>query len=413
MKVQRPKVKDQIQLDTEVLLMLAHFAEKYIPAAKDYSPLEIVQEFRRWTLNEIDYRKEAANCEVFRTFFKNDVHIYGPKVFWDYSTDSVLTLEYIEGESLGKIMSGMTSEKVDKKLVAHRIGESFIRQYFEYGYFHADPHPGNLFVVKNNNLVFLDFGMVGYLDQRLTSLASGMFLALIQRDAENLVTLALQIEESYDERAENEDVQQIVKVNALRKELNELLVQWPSSDEAGRFTRLFFDVVNAAIKNGFAVPVDLIMLSKSVMTLDIVMKELDPSINLEQWEGAMVQKILKEKFKTKRVKSQIQNTSIILDDLLKTLPESTARIINNLEKAKFGKGTELKDLLEYEQLLNASHRMNNYAILIAALIIGSTLIYQVRDQPKIMGLTLSHFGLYTGLILLVLFLITNFLRKGK
>lgn len=412
-KVQRPKAKEQILLDTQVLLLLAHLAEKYVATAKAYNPTGVVQEFGRWTLNELDYRKEATNCEVFNSFFKEDAHIYGPKVYWEYSSDKVLTLEYIAGDSLHEILAGKNKEQVNRKLIAERIGESFIRQYFEYGYFHADPHPGNLFVVKNNNLVFLDFGMVGFLDQRLTNIASGMLLALMQRDVENLVALAMQIEESYDERLQTQDMDKLVKINSFRKDVTQLLLQWPKTDQAGQFSRLFFDSVNVAINNGLAVPVDMVMLSKSIMTLDTVVKELNPDMNLEKWEKPLVEKILQKKFHAGRLKSRMQNTSIVMDDLLRTLPESTAKIIGNLEKAKFGSDVNSQQLAEYEQFLNASYRVNNFVILIVLVFIVSVLAYQMNNQPKFFGLTVSQLGLYVGLVLIFIFIINNLFRKGK
>jgi ubiquinone biosynthesis protein len=137
-KVQRPKAKEQIMLDTEVLLTLAHLAEKYSVEAKNFNIMETVQEFRRWTLNELDYRKEATNCEIFSNFFKKDKNIYGPKVFWDYSSSSVLCLEFVEGKQLSEVIKDGEYPQNEKTLLARHIADAFIRQFFEYGYFHAD-----------------------------------------------------------------------------------------------------------------------------------------------------------------------------------------------------------------------------------------------------------------------------------
>src|ERR1051326_5211738 len=139
-KVQRPGAKEQIQLDTEILLMVANWIDKHVPETAGLNLIGLVQEFRRWTLNELDYRKEATNCEVFAGFFKEDAHIRSPKVFWDYSSDSVLTLEFVHGVSLGELVSGRKHMQVDRKKLAHYIADAFVRQFFEFGYFHADPH---------------------------------------------------------------------------------------------------------------------------------------------------------------------------------------------------------------------------------------------------------------------------------
>lgn len=410
-KVQRPGAKEQIKIDTEVLLTLAHLAEKYFPEAKNYNLLEIVQEFRRWTLNELDYRKEATNCEIFSNFFKDDPHIFGPKVYWEYSGDSVLTLEFADGISLKEVVQAKGKNKVDKKLIAHRIADSFIKQCFDYGFFHADPHPGNIFVIKNGRLLFLDFGMVGFLDNRLTSIGSSMFLALIQKDIEMITRLMLQVEKDYDEKADQQDMRQIVKINAFRKDLNQLVLQWSTTGQDGQFTKLFYDLMNIAVKNGFGVPVDLMMLSKAVLTLDVVIKELDPKFRMEKWERPMVEKILSKKLSPKNVSSGLQSAAVVMEDILKKLPDSTATIISNLEKTHLSSGLSAEQLFEYEQLLNAKSVFSTYGTIAAAIIIASALMYEVASQPMIFGKTLSEWGLYLGLFLIIMLLISN-KKKG-
>lgn len=411
-KVQRPNAKQQIKLDTEVLLMLAHLIDKHVPDAKGYNLISVVQEFRRWTLNELDYRKEATNCEIFSEFFKNDPNVYGPKVYWEYSAESVLTLEYVDGFSLGDIIKGKKKIKVNKKELAHHIADSFIRQFFEYGYFHADPHPGNLFLIKNNHLMYLDFGMVGFLDNTLTGLGSAMFLALIQKDVENIVSILLKIEANYDEKADQKDMRDIVRVNNLRKELSVLILQWSSGSQAGQFTKLFSDMLRIGVKNGVGIPTDLVMLGKSITTLDVVVKELDKDFNMQEWEQPMVEKIMQKKLAGKNLSSQLQSKGLIVEDLIKRLPASTATVIDNLERGHFGMEINPQQLVGYERLLNANSRVNSYGTLLASVLIASALIYQVKGQPEFLGLSIAQIAFYGSLALVVLYFISN-LRKGK
>ncbi len=402
-KVQRPKAKEQIKLDIAVLLMLAHFVEKHIPGAKERGIVGVVKEFQRWTVNEIDYRKEATNCEVFANFFKDDKNVYSPKVYWDYSGDSVLCLEYVEGMSLGNVVKDLNNKKLNKKLIAHRLADSFIKQYFDYGYFHADPHPGNIFVLPGNKLMFLDFGMVGLLDSQLTALASGAFLALLQRDVEKIVAILVQIEQNYDERAQTKDVRDLVNVNGLRKEITQIVLQWASVGQAGQFTKLFYQIVDAAIQNGIAVPVDLTLFSKSIMTLDAVAHDLDPGLKIEEWEKPLVEKIVMERFKAEKIKDRTQGAALALDELLKKLPDSTATIVNNLERGKFGMEINTDQLLEYEKLLNANSHFSTYGTFFAAILIAGALIYQSGTHPLVWDIAIPGWGLYVGLGLIILF----------
>ena len=404
-KVQRPKAKELIKLDTQVLLMLAHFAEKHIEKAKDFRPIEMVQEFRRWTINELDYHKEAINGEIFNNFFKDDPQVYSPKVFWEYTGDSVLTLELVEGDALSDILKNIHHGKINKKLIVERMADSFIRQYFEFGYFHADPHPGNIFVIPGNKLMFLDFGMIGFMDAELTGLASGMFLALLQKDVEKILTMILKVEELYDERAQKQDIRDIVNINSLRKDLTQLVMQWSSTGKAQNFTQLINELIRAAIHNGVAVPVDLVMFSKSILTLDMVIHDLDPKFHLEKWEQPMVEKIIMERFKAEKIKNQAENIASALDSLVKRLPESTANIITNLERGRFGMELNAQQLVEYEKLLNVNSRFNTYGTLIAGIIIALALIYQSGTYPIVWKFTMPGWGVYLGIFLLFVWFI--------
>ncbi len=413
-KVQRPKAKEQILLDTEVLLAIAHIAEKYSSDAKKFNLLETVQEFRRWTLNELDYRKEATNCEIFTNFFKKDKNIYGPKVFWDYTSESVLCLEFVEGKQVSEVIKDLDYPQEEKAQLARHVADAFIRQFFEYGFFHADPHPGNVFVLPDNKILFLDFGMVGFLDESLTALGSAMFLALIQKDTQNLVDLFIKMEENYDERLKEQKVEDLVNINNLRKELNVLILQWSSgmSGQGNNFTKLFSEMLNIAVQNGISVPTDLTMMGKAIVTLDVVAKQLSSDFKIEEWEKSTLQRIVKRKLSAKNLQSRAQNMGLIIEDLIKRLPASSSSIVSNIEKGRFGMEINTQQLVDYERLLNANSKISSYGTLLGAIILASALIYQVTNQPKFFGFTIAQIGLYGSVILIALFFLGN-LKKGN
>ena len=236
---------------------------------------------------------------------------------------------------------------------------------------------------------------------------------LTKKDIEKLVTLLLKIEEDYDEKLDKKPLKEIVKVNALRKELNELVQQWTSKAGAGSFTKLFYELLNTAVRNGIGVPIDLIMLSKSIVTIDAVAKELDPEFRLEEWEGPLVEKIVLNKLKPKKIKSQLENTAYIFENIIKKFPESTEKILKNIETGKFGLDINTTQLLGYETLLDKTSRIKTQGTLIAGILIASALLYQVEDQPIIFGWPLAKIGLYTGLILAILLLVKNIFKKGE
>lgn len=404
-KVQRPKAKEMIKLDTEVLLMLAHWIDRHLPETKGYNLIEVVTEFQRWTLNELDYKKEAANCEIFSNNFKDDKRVYGPKVFWQYSSGSVLTLEFVNGISLGDLVSGRKEIKTDKKELAHIIADSFVRQFFEYGFFHADPHPGNIFILPGNKVLFLDFGMVGFLDEKLTGLGLGLFLSLIQKDIEGLVGGLLQIHENYGNKNRE------VNVNGLRRDLNQLVLQWPSDKQAGNFTLLLSEIMNTAVRNGVGIPTDLSMLGKAVVTLDAVVKQLDGQFSIDRWEEPLVEKILSKKLEPKGLAIKAKTGAFLLEDVIKKLPEATAKVLDDLEKGQLISRPDKGQLLEYEKLINANAKINTHGTLLAAVLLASALIFQVKGQPEIFGLSVAQIGLYGSLALIVMYLFSNINHK--
>jgi ubiquinone biosynthesis protein len=409
-KVQRPGAKKRVKTDIQVLYLAAHLIEKYMPALRAYNLRAIIDEFSRWTLNELDYRKEAGNCEIFANFFKDDPQVYSPKVFWEHSSASVLTLEFINGHSLSQIIANKANPK--RKEIARLLADAFIKQCFDYGFFHADPHPGNIFIIEKDKLMLLDFGMVGFLDNRLASLATSMFLSLLQKDIDNLMILILQIEENYNS-GPKVGGQKEVDANALRKELNELIIQWPvTSKHSGGFTRLFYEMINASTRHGVSVPIDLIMLSKAIVTLDRVVLDLDPEFQLEKWEQPLIEKIITKRLSPKDIQNKVQGAALVFEDLLQKLPETSTNILANLEKGRAEMALSHGDLRNYERLLRTNSRVSTSGIILAAILVAAALIYDSASEQVLAGLTLPQMLLITGGALAVLLVIGN-LREAE
>ena len=406
-KVQRPGAKKRVKTDIQVLYLAAHLIEKYVPSLRAYNLRAIIDEFSRWTLNELDYRKEAANCEIFSNFFKDDPHVYSPKVFWDYSGASVLTLEYINGQSLSQIVADKANTK--RKEIARLLADSFIKQCFDYGFFHADPHPGNIFIIQKDKLMFLDFGMVGFLDNRMASLATSMFLSLLQKDVDNLMILILQIEENYNVGPKPEG-QKEVDANALRKDLNELIIQWPITSKHSGFTRLFYEMINASTRHGVSVPIDLIMLSKAIVTLDRVVLDLDPEFELEKWEKPLIEKIITKRLSPKDIQNKVQGAALVFEDLLQKLPETSSNILSNLEKSRGDMALNHSELKNYELLLRTNSRLSTSGIILAAMLVAGALIYDSAPEQVLAGFTLPEMLLFTGGALAVLLFVSNLRR---
>ncbi len=259
--------------------------------------------------------------------------------------------------------------------------------------------------------MLLDFGMVGFLDNRLASLATSMFLSLLQKDIDNLIILILQIEENYNSGPKPEGMRQSVDVNALRKELNELIIQWPiTTKRSGGFTRLFYEVINVATRSGVSVPTDLIMLSKAIVTLDRVVLDLDPDFELEKWEKPLIEKIIRKRLSPKDVQNKLQGAALVFEDLLQKLPETSSNILANLEKNRGDTALNHGELQNFELLMRANSRLSTSSIILAAMLVAGALIYDSAPGQVFWGLTLPEMLLFTGGGLAVLLFLSNLRR---
>ena len=155
-KVQRPNINQIFESDIDILYYIANLAEKHIPELKDYNPVAIVNEFENYTKRELDYNLEGKNIDVFYKNFVGSKTIKIPRVFLSYTSKRVLTMEYIDGININKYKA----TKEEKKKIIKNLLSCFMKQILEDGFFHADPHPGNIFILKDHRIELLDFGIV-------------------------------------------------------------------------------------------------------------------------------------------------------------------------------------------------------------------------------------------------------------
>lgn len=185
-KVQRPDIERIIKTDLSILHDMARLLESRIEWARTYRIQEIIDEFSYSLLNELNYMLEGRNGERIANQFADDPAIHVPKIYWDYTTEKVLTMEMIRGIKVNHYEE-LEEKGYDKKLIAKRITDAMLHQILEEGVFHGDPHPGNIYILPNNKVAFLDFGMVGYLNEDLKYYFASLVISLIKGDTEGII----------------------------------------------------------------------------------------------------------------------------------------------------------------------------------------------------------------------------------
>jgi ubiquinone biosynthesis protein len=269
-KVQRPDMR-VIQTDLEILKEIIPLIEYRFPEVKKYTLQGLLAEFSGWLVQEQDYVREGKNAEKMAKGFASDSRVIFPKIFWNYTTSRVLTMSYLEGIKLND--REKISALYDKKKIAQRISRALLQQILRNGFFHGDPHPGNIIVLSEERIGFIDFGLVGVLDPILKRDLLKLLIALNRRNT-NAITKALQQLAATSSQAELENLSQ----DLAKMSQGHLDVPIGQLD----FQKLVNDCMNLAFEHSIELPPGFILLGKSLLILEGIIHELDPGISLAE-----------------------------------------------------------------------------------------------------------------------------------
>ncbi|RPJ08949.1 MAG: AarF/ABC1/UbiB kinase family protein, partial [Spirochaetaceae bacterium] len=192
-KIQRPGVHEQVAVDLEVLATFADLAERYLPEVALFHPKDIISEFSANLVHELDFLREARNIESFHKYFAKDPEVFIPDIFRDFCTEKILVMDYIHGIKISEL-DILKSNGYNCKIIAQRGIDSFFKQVFVNGFFHADPHSGNIFILPGNIIAPVDFGIVGFVNDFMRQELGRALEAFVARDARRLVKVLRDLE---------------------------------------------------------------------------------------------------------------------------------------------------------------------------------------------------------------------------
>ena len=269
-KVQRPDIERFFRLDLDVMNQVARVVQKIKVISRGNDWVGIAKESKRVLLRELDFRIEAQYAARFKQQFMDDSNIKVPSVFWDLSTSKVLCLEYLPGIKINDIKS-LKSNDINTSSIAKIGATSYLKQLVNYGFFHADPHPGNLAVSKEGSLIYYDFGMMGFVSERIRGRLNSMIKAAALRNVNGLVK-ELQIAGLIEKDIEIGPVRRLIRIM-----LNEALT--PPFDSK-IIEKLSGDISELAYGKPFRIPIELIFVFRALSTFEGVGRYLDPDFNL-------------------------------------------------------------------------------------------------------------------------------------
>ena len=369
-KVQRPDIDTVIAVDLEILAHIAGLMEQYLEEVQGHRPTAIVQEFARSLSREIDFAVELANIQRFARQFERNPAIHVPLVYPELSTQRVLVMEYVLG--IKASMAGQLREQgYDLPLIAERGATLVMEQIFVHGFFHADPHPGNVFILPDNVVCFIDFGQMGRLSRKDREDFTDLVLDLVAGDERTIVDGVLQVTVQLgevDREALGRDLGSLMDLYLYRP-LDEL--------EAGRILQDLLDLVT---RHKLTFKPAFYQMMKALSTVEGVGLMLDPKLELIRLARPFMRRIRLERMRPARLAEEIARTGSGYLQLLRELPEELRAILRQLRGGRMRIEFEHHGLQALGAALDRVSNRIAFAIVLAALIVGSSLIV-LSDIP--------------------------------
>ncbi len=400
-KIQRPEIRKRIETDLDILFYLAKKIEKHI-GTDIINATEIIKEFERYTKDELDFVNEARNIDRFYKNFEHDKSIVIPKVYWDYTTDRILTMEFIEGFNASEIKK-IEKRTKERKRIATQVTELIFKQVFIHGLFHADPHPGNILILKEKRIGLLDFGIIGNIDNEMKRNFSELFVGLIDIDLDAVTEAMLSLG----------IVEGSIDTDMLKKDLSDTLGRYYNTPlKEVNISYLFHSLMEVARKDKIKLPSDFVLLGKAIITVEGFAVELDPEFNLVEAARPFVKKLKKRAMEPKYILAQGKKSLHKFSRMFTRLPDSVNDLMYRARDVDKGIRDIDKDMKTMTVELDKSSNRVTSGMLIAAFVIASALTINV-GTPVLFGIgTIPLIGFAISAVILFS-LIISVIREKK
>ena len=374
-KIQRPNIRPEIAHDFEVLEQIASLLDKHTDAGRRYRFGSVVEEFRLTIQNELNYEREAQNLIAVGENLQEFELIQVPKPVLDYTTRSVLTMEYVTGRKITSL-SPLARLEVKGEPLCEELFRAYLKQVLIDGLFHADPHPGNVFLTEDNRIALLDLGMVGHTAPQMQDQLLKLLMALSDGKSDDAAELVIQISEKTDD----------FDPMRFKQELNKLIAQ--RRDQAlqqMQVGRSLLELSKNAAENGLFVPSELTLLGKTLIQLDEIGRILAPNFDPNASVRRNLDELLVRRMQKDASKGNVMSSLLELKGFVGSLPGRLNRmfdVINNSELELKVKSLDAKAVIEGMQQI--ANRITT-GLVLAALIIGAAQMMRVDTDFRLFG----------------------------
>ncbi len=395
LKIRRPGIDAVVNSDLDILKNLSQLAQRRLPNLQPYQPQALVHEFERSIRRELDLGIERRTMQRCRIQLERDPHAYVPRVHAAYCSSRVLCMEFIEGIDIDDL-DAMRGCGLDPPLIAARGADLLLTQIFRFGFFHADPHPGNLRVLPEGIIVPLDYGLFGQLDARVRERIADLLLGLLAIDTERVMRAL----EDLDIRGTEVDHRM------LERDLGELVASYSDLTlDNIDLGRLLGELIALIRTHRLRIPPDLVLLIRALVSIESVGRHLDPHFDIAKHLQPFLRDMMLRRFHPMRLLTRVARTGDEVQRIASLLPDLLGQLLDSVRRGELRVQFDVhhfEDLVD--RLTRASHNLSS-AIIIAGLLVGSSLIVRAGVGPT----TIGYIG-FGAAALLGLGLLLNIMR---
>lgn len=402
LKIRRPNIEENIEADLRLLSHLGRLVESEFPEAKRFQPGKIIAQFSKSLRRELDLAMEGRNTDRFARNFAEDETVEFARIHWDYTSESLLVMDHIDGIP-GNDLQQAREAGLDLQLLGERGANAVLKMVLIDGFFHADPHPGNVFYLPGNRLAIIDCGMVGRITLDRRDEIADLLAALVSRDIETLrdILVIWAGDVPIDEDKLSADVDEFIcnYDNAPLKHV--------------RFSALLNDLTTIMRENHLSVPPDLTMLFKALITLEGLGRQLDPDFQIVSHLTPFVKKIIVDRYMPAALFKRGKRGAANVFDALTGLPGDVSQVLREAGRGRLRLNLELKRLDHFGHQLDHSTNRLTLGLITAALIVGSSIVMTVKGGPTLFGLPAFGFmGFFLAFVIGIMLMISVW-RSGR
>ncbi|MDR7664609.1 AarF/ABC1/UbiB kinase family protein [Methanosarcina sp. Z-7115] len=402
-KVQRPGIKEVIQSDLDIMYSIARLLEEHIPEATLYRPVEIVDELAHSILAEIDYTQEGWNADRFADNFRENSQVHIPRVYWDYTNTRVLTLEYIKGIK-GSHVDLLNRQGFDRSNIASVVVKAFMQQVFEDGFFHADLHPGNILIMEDGTVAFLDFGMAGHLSSEICDIFLDGVVALVNGDSSSFIELLRDmgcIDSYADTRPLKVDIESFRSKyygKALKKLDASIIIE---------------ELIGTLRDHQVTMPHNIALLVRGIVAVESFGLIIDPDLNFSELLEPYAKNELKKRFYPQNLARKAYSNISSWARLFQKAPTKISHILDHAENGYLKIKLESEESNRLVSEIDVASNRLSISLIISALIVASSLVIQTHMKPFIGGAPLLGTFSFVIASIFGLWLVFNIFKTGR